>query len=286
MKKLALVLFSLLIICSASAIELKSYDAEVTLSEDGAYEKIILFANYSGEENIGLTLPPDINNLIVEINGVRTKCEQKTVLGATKITCPVNFKSDYYLEANFNTNYVVVDLDGRFLFKQKVTPDASIEKLSFRLKLPETGMVSEPIGNYITPAPTSIYSDGRVIILLFEKENIESNFEISVIYEKLVPDIIFPIIITSIVLIGSISLIILYGKKKKPKVSKEEILLEDEKKIVNILNEAGKPIRQKDIEKQVDFSKAKLSRVLRHLEERGILKRTPLGNTNIIEFLK
>ena len=78
------------------------------------------------ETEIKLNLPPDINDLFVEINGVQTTCNQKIVLGATEIICPIDFKSDYYLNAKYNTNYVLIDLDGQYLFKQKLISDFSV----------------------------------------------------------------------------------------------------------------------------------------------------------------
>ncbi|MCK4327443.1 MAG: hypothetical protein KAW41_03100 [Candidatus Diapherotrites archaeon] len=57
---------------------------------------------------------------------------------------------------------------------------------------------------------------------------------------------------------------------------------EDEKSIVYLLRDG--PLEQSAIQKKLDFSKAKLSRTLRGMEERNILKKTPKGKTNVISL--
>jgi len=56
----------------------------------------------------------------------------------------------------------------------------------------------------------------------------------------------------------------------------------DEKGIVYLLRDG--PLPQSAIQKKLDFSKAKLSRTIRGMEERGIVRKTPKGKTNLISL--
>ena len=57
---------------------------------------------------------------------------------------------------------------------------------------------------------------------------------------------------------------------------------EDEKGIAYLLRDG--PLVQSKIQKKLDFSKAKLSRTLREMEERKIIEKTPKGKTNLISL--
>ncbi len=58
------------------------------------------------------------------------------------------------------------------------------------------------------------------------------------------------------------------------------VLKDDERKVVDFIIEKGEKCKQKDIVRATDFSKAKVSRIMLELEERGILSRERVGRTN------
>jgi uncharacterized membrane protein len=168
----------------------------------------------------------------------------------------------------------------------------------------------DPVEQFVSPAPSRIYSDGRRIILSYEALSIKE-FDTSVIYEPTKGTPTFIILAAFFLVLIALGLLLTkLGRKpvrkgeakpaeeleqpkpkETPKIKAEDAedklyLLPDERGIMHILKQAGKPTRQRDIEKQITFSKAKLSRILRNLEERGIIKRIPRGNTNLIELIK
>jgi uncharacterized membrane protein len=55
--------------------------------------------------------------------------------------------------------------------------------------------------------------------------------------------------------------------------------MESEQKVVDFLRTKGEAW-QKQIQLSTGFSKAKVSRVVRNLEARGVVSKTPYGNTN------
>ena len=57
---------------------------------------------------------------------------------------------------------------------------------------------------------------------------------------------------------------------------------DEEKSIVYLLHNG--PMEQSKIQKKLNFSKAKLSRTLRSMEERKIIEKTPKGKTNVISL--
>lgn len=83
--------------------------------------------------------------------------------------------------------------------------------------------------------------------------------------------------------------VFLFNTKKKtiPIKDKEFIhLLESEKVIVNALLKSKDHIMwQKELQIAVGFTKSKLSRTIRNMEQRSLVKKTPYGSTNKIELI-
>ena len=299
--KIALLGFILLLLPIASAVQISSYDSEAVVESKIVHEEILIFVDYNNENSIELLLTPGINNLEASINDVSADCQLREIEGATKITCPIAVNSDYFIKLEFDTTFPLVSLDSRMLFSQEFKLNDSVDKFVFRLKLPERAVLPEETSKFVTPEPSKIYSDGRRIILLFEETNIR-DFKVSAIYEPAAESnslFLVGIFFLALIVLGFVLLKKRWKKpakeektepaqeiKEEPKEEEKLYLLPDEKGIVHLLKQASGPIRQKDIENQITFSKAKLSRVLRSLEERGIIKRVPRGNTNLVELLK
>jgi uncharacterized membrane protein len=62
-------------------------------------------------------------------------------------------------------------------------------------------------------------------------------------------------------------------------------LIDKEQQVVDFLKQNGE-VWQKQIQQATSFSKAKVSRILRNLEERGVVTKTIYGNTNKISLKK
>ena len=67
----------------------------------------------------------------------------------------------------------------------------------------------------------------------------------------------------------------------------ESHLLEKEKDILQALKAApNHTLKQKQLQEQLKFSKAKLSRTLKDLQVRGLVEVVPYGNTNLVKLLE
>lgn len=88
-------------------------------------------------------------------------------------------------------------------------------------------------------------------------------------------------ILIVIILASSVGFWFYYKKKNKNKF--ESHLMESEKKVIEELKKAEKnEMWQKHLLLNTGFSKAKLSRVIRDLESRNLVRKVPYGNTNKI----
>ena len=131
-------------------------------------------------------------------------------------------------------------------------------------------------------------SDGRRIFIrwFFENPKLGENINIIVVYEKIFSSgnemsyyLIF--IIASIFLV---SLVFLWSIRNKAK-SIMPILTESEREIMKIIINSKNIIDQRKIVKETGFSKSKVSRILKNLEERGIIKREKVGRSTKVKFV-
>lgn len=66
---------------------------------------------------------------------------------------------------------------------------------------------------------------------------------------------------------------------------KNDFLLDAEKKVIDLLKRADRhEMWQRKIQEETGFSKAKLSRLVRNLESRGLIEKIPMGNTNKVKL--
>lgn len=233
-----------------------------------------------------------------------------------EIKLPVNFKvlevnSEYDLIDNVlkvnNSDNLIISYITDSLIEKTSSRNLFIinnnfgDSVSIILTLPEKAIV----GDLIVPNADAITTNGKTISLIWN-DFVEE--EIVVAYEP-VFSINWFYLLTLILLIGLflgyfIYLSIKFKKKLKkvvngkPHVSrvvqkariKKEVtrnLYGEEKKIVEyLMDKKGKECWTKEIVRDVEISKVRLSRKLRSLVQRGLIEKTPYGNENRIKLLK
>ncbi|MBI2583955.1 MAG: winged helix-turn-helix transcriptional regulator [Candidatus Aenigmarchaeota archaeon] len=168
------------------------------------------------------------------------------------------------------------------------------EKFSLVIKLPLGAVLADKAklsGTNLRPFEPSFGregSDGRLIFVTWELVNPKLGEAVSarIIYEPLVG--VIDSSLSEIALIGLIAIAILmvFGIFWRLRLRTENILPilnAAERAVVEILMK-NKTIDQRDIVRATDFSKAKVSRVLKELESRGIVEVTPKGRTKKIKL--
>jgi len=172
---------------------------------------------------------------------------------------------------------------GESSFLKKIVFDNNYSNAEIILNL-EKGVVIE--NKEVFPEGYKIETDGEVISIKWDLRNVTNGqtFAIFVNLEKPNQINYFYSGVILFILILAIMAFIFYLRKKNKKEKKSYgYLLDSEKKIISELDKAErKELWQKQLQISTQFSKAKLSRLLRNLESRGLIKRIPLGNTNRI----
>ncbi|MCD6476864.1 MAG: winged helix-turn-helix transcriptional regulator [Candidatus Aenigmarchaeota archaeon] len=248
-----------------------------------------IFENNTVYYNINLILENDFPgsfNYLIEGNPYsieyesKGKCRiQERILGKELICY---FNKDYNItkiKISYFANNKIEKRKNYFLYKDSLNFPYNTKDFFYLVKIPEgTGLIK---GNEnFFPENASLGSDGRRAVLYWKLNNTTKGniFETRVAYEPL-SEFNYSVLIIPFIVIIFLIVIIIFMKKHHSKIILP-ILKEDEKKIYEVLLKHGSGIKQKIIVQESGYSKAKVSKVLKNLQERGIVKLERLGRTN------
>jgi uncharacterized membrane protein len=163
------------------------------------------------------------------------------------------------------------------VFRTRFYPE-NAEDMKISLTLPTYYILSDKEPS-VTPKPDSITTDGQRIKLEWE---FKEQADIVVFYESQTG--VGLQIIPFVILVVVISVSIYFYFKKKTKTHISEVLTSEEKKVVAEIRKGV--TKQKEIARNLEFSKSKMSKVIRKLEEKNLIEKKPYFKTNIIKLSK
>ena len=279
MKKLSVCLVFLIFILNLSGIVNASVETNYYIYE----KKVLVEYNFDSISELELRIPDDVEELKVNAKYVLENYGNYQLI---KINSTENFSISYITQS-------MIDKSGSqhyFVSRNYLSNNQNV-----KLVLPESAVLSE--NGLLFPEPDEISSDGRSVILTWENYNEK---QIVVDYEFLKnKNFIYYLMFGFLILVflayflferkkhkEKLKKIKTTKKKAKPKIEAiEEHLMESEKAVISKLKKADKSqLWQKQLQTSIGFSKAKLSRVIRNLESRGLIQKIPYGNTNKIKL--
>jgi len=291
MKRLLTLIFAFLLL-PISYAQVQYYGVETYIKDGRAFTKITVTFQKPVQE-FEIAIKGKVENLIATTIGEGIGCGVKEV-GISLISCKLNLTQEKRsIEISFETNDFVKKFGDKFLFNADFTLNQAIDSMFVSVKLPEgMALVEEKIPGRISfPQNSTIISDGRHIIVNWNLADLGENESLifQLIYEPLVKEKHFPFLylIGFAVAISLFSSLLLYFfYLKKPKELVLSVLDDFEKKVLNCIIEAGGEIKQKKIVKDTNISKAKVSRIIKSLEKRGLIDVKRVGRTNLIRLVK
>lgn len=208
------------------------------------------------------------------------KCKiQERILGK-EIICYFNENyTSTVIKIFYNSDERINKIDDHLLYKDSIKFSYDARTFSYMVKLPEgTGLIKGNEQYY--PEDALLGSDGRRSILIWDMNDVKTNqnFDSRVAYEFLSEFDYSILALPALVIIILVGIIIFLRKRKIDVIL--PILKSDEKKVYEALLKCGSGVKQKAIVEQSGYSKAKVSKVLKNLQERGIIRLERLGRTN------
>jgi uncharacterized membrane protein len=161
------------------------------------------------------------------------------------------------------------------VFRTRFYPE-NTELMHISLTLPTYYILSDKEPS-VTPKPDSITTDGQRIKLgwVFDEQA-----DLVVFYKSQSSNHVWVYLLGAAVFAISALSYIYFKKKARSDIS--DILSGEEKKVVGEIRKGV--TKQKDIAANLDFSKSKMSKVIRKLEEKELIEKKPYFKTNIIRL--
>jgi len=285
----SLLIFSVLLLvfsCTNAEVLIKEYDITIDdLDKEISEFTYTLIISGNGLVNVPLTEGSSIN---AYYTGTFETIEYTIQNNSMSFAVNLQDTTRTIVIKNFVVNPVVTKNSEKILSFNHLIEE-NVGKLDVILKLPINSIVSDAGDeSLIFPETTHMLSDGKRIILNWQRENFSGEFELFVTY-KIGSNLDYNYILyTSIFFVLIIvGLIIFFVSKTKGKVNKviSVGLSKEEKEIYDFIKTKGQ-ISQKEVLNSLKYSKPRLSKLIRKLEEKELISKKPQGRTNILGLKK
>lgn len=276
MRAVPFAIIFLMILAIPVAAQIDYFNGMATLGDDRVEHHIVM--RFSGPVNsLKWSLPFNVYNL-------KTEAEFQINCSAEKgIACTMSAQPNKTAILDFTSKAEVIEEDGKQIYRLDYTFPLAIESAIILIRLPERAVLAEePVNASYLPADGNVMTDGKHIIVYWERKGLKAGdgLVFSVKYKApkistesylwLVP---IPIIIAIPIFLAILYLVI----KRLRRQIITEVLLPEEKAIIDFLKQKGGKALQKQIARELDFSKAKVSRVLKVLRKKGLVHIEPVS---------
>ncbi|MBU0530643.1 MAG: hypothetical protein ABIH52_03490 [Candidatus Aenigmatarchaeota archaeon] len=284
---LAYVMFSLVLMGSAQALSLEYYGIEDSINADLSVDNTITLQFAETVSHLDYQLGFFIENLTATGSFDVADCGYTNNVEGSVISCDFVGMTDEndILQLTFKTKDSVKRLGDRIRFSINYGISLPVELLFVKVKLPENAVLAEQIINqsYFPHEGKTVLLDENRIMVFWEQENVTAgdNMQFSILYNTQASAVssIFIYTVAAIIIIFMIAVAI-YVKRESSKKEREvvkSVLNSDENTIVNLLMEKGGSSVQKALVRETDFSKAKVSRIVKNLKQRGVVDVEPVS---------
>ena len=266
--------------------KLNNWDIDVTIDTDKSTEWLASFEYSDVVDRSDFFVLAKITGVEVKADGQFIDCLTTAKDIGTSIVCQdISAKNITY---RFRALGLISDLQGLNKFEYRFSVLQLVDNFTVTVKLPQgAGLVErsrlEDTGfKPFEPAWGRPDSDGRRIFIIWPQNSplLGSGIDVRVIYENVFENQLLPLVIIGIITLAFFSFLILM--RRKPMKDILLILTDNERKVMQILLREKKPVDQRTIVKETDFSKPKVSRIISDLETRGLIVRSRKGRTNVI----
>ncbi len=240
----------------------------------------------------------NILNLSADSASGTAMCSFENIGSGSQISCDFYgmTEEDTTIKLRFSTRNAVKRIEDDYEFRTTYPISMQTKRIYSIIKLPPKGVLAGEVTNEsYFPPDGKVLTDGKHMIVSWEKTNlsVDDSLSFSVLFEiagggGLMWDISI-IALTSMVVIVMV-IVAIYMRRGSAPGEKEvkvlPLLNKDEKRIVDIVAKEGGEARQRLLVKESDFSKAKVSRLVKNLKERGVVDTSPISGRENKVILK
>ncbi len=294
---LALFLISA-ISASVRGMELEYYGVESTINDDMSARTILTIKFSEPVNSSSFSLNHKIFNLTASTSADTVQCR---LAEDRRIDCDFTgmTKAKNVLTLAFSTKESFAQSQNEFNFTSVYGISVPAKEAFVMIKIPKNSVLSEePANQSYSPDDGKILTDGKYIMVYWQRQNVTFQdglaFSVSYIIPSLQPAYsnMLIIAVAGVVIMSMIGVAVYFRRGYGSGASMEvltSVLNTDEKRVVDILTKHGGKSGQKVIVRESDFSKAKVSRLVKNLKSRGVVEIEPISgreNRIILKFDK
>ncbi len=269
----------------ASAENLRNWQIDITINEDGSADEKVLYEYNESVYKSDYFVFADISDVRVYSGESALECTVKKDVGSLVSCDNINASRMTY---EFRVDGYITRMNELYVFKYKFPVTQVTDRFSVNVKLPLGSVLADKsklTGTSLRPFEPSYGlegTDGRQIFIKWELTNpkLGETVDASIIFEKVgTPGIVILGVSIVFVIIVALVIVLVFFKKSYRQIL--PILTDSERSVMNMIIK-NKKVDQRRIVRETDYSKAKVSRIIKNLEERGLVRRISKGRTNII----
>ncbi len=289
------VLLSMLLLSGdALALGLEYYGVEVTINDDHSVTSMVVLKFDTPINHLDYNLDFRAENLEYESDFDFTDCAVSDKDGGSAISCDFIGMSpdENKLTLTFTTRNVIQKTGDNYRFTVNYGIPLTIENTFILMRLPQNDILAGEQNESYFPTTGGTLTDGKRIMVFWEEEGLETgeNLQFSILFTRpVVTDIFsfafYAMLIVAIVVIVVAAIYVKSIRGTKTAVVKS-VLNMDEKRIIDILSHKEGRAGQKVLVRETDFSKAKVSRIVKNLRERGVVDTEPISGRENRVILK
>jgi uncharacterized membrane protein len=263
----------------------------VALNDDGesAVKLTMTFPNV--ETNFNLTIKGRVENFNASSNAGPVECEVNPGL-ISFVNCNLSLTQERRtLYVDYETSDFV-KISDKYLFDGDFNINRDVNQLTITVTLPE-GTVPSGEGESLFPENATANYDisGRKLTISWSLQNLEPNQvpRFQILYEKPIQASILQYLwyfIIAGIIIAVVTAFFVIRHLRRPEKLVLSVLDDFERKVMNVIVASGGTINQKKVVQETNLSKAKVSRVVKSLANRGLIETERLGRTNKLKLVK
>jgi predicted transcriptional regulator len=275
-----------------STPEIQFYSIDVRLNDQGRSFVHLTMTFKNPETQYSFKVLGRVENFNATSNSGRPDCNV-SISGTSEIACNMNLTdTQKELELMFETDDFVKTLDNQLYFSGDLSPRTYVADASATLRLPSGFLlvgedVSSSILTFANNASAHIVGDSIIINWKLAGIKPADSLKFEVLYEQITAPPWFELRLRYFVLFGAVFavvvgfIIVRYMRRSENLVL--SVLDEYERKIIGIISNQGE-VKQKRIVELTELSKAKVSRVIKSLADRGLVDIERTGRTNKVKI--
>jgi uncharacterized membrane protein len=288
-------LLALILLTNIAFAQVQYYGIDATVNENGRtfVKLVITFA--TPEKKLNFDIIGKIENFSASSIAGPVNCNVQSD-AISFINCNLSLTQDKRtVEMSFETNDFVKKFGDKFYFDGDLSLNRPINQVYTSVKLSEIfRLADQDLSDKISfPQNVTTVSDlGRRIMIVWNLANIPQvqPLRFQFFYEELQPPPVFSIRLRYFAAFGivatSIIIYLIFRFKRKPEKLILSVLDDYERKVMDVIVAGGGTVNQKRVVQETNLSKAKVSRVVKSLVERGIVEVERLGRTNKLKLIK